>query len=105
MNIAHLIRTFRLEKGLSQEQCAELLSVEPTTVSRWERGVVVPNAATQARIIATIKPRTGFDAQIKQIISTSPALMQLLLPHGNSGRLARLPAVRANPGVRDRRAA
>jgi transcriptional regulator with XRE-family HTH domain len=80
VNIARVLKTYRREKGLSQERCAEILCVEPTTISRWERGVVVPGPAAQARIIETIKPRSGFDAQIRQIIRSSPCLMQLLLP-------------------------
>lgn len=80
MNIARALKTYRRERGISQERCAEILGVDTTTISRWERGVVIPGHAAQARIFETIKPRTGFDAQIRRIIRSSPCLMQLLLP-------------------------
>ncbi|MGQ0455528.1 MAG: helix-turn-helix domain-containing protein [Hyphomicrobium sp.] len=80
MNIARTLKTYRRENGLSQERCAEILGVDTTTISRWERGVVTPGPAALARIFATIKPRTGFDAQIHRIVRSSPCLMQLLLP-------------------------
>lgn len=81
MTISRAIKTYRREHRLSQERCAEILGVEPTTISRWERGVVIPAPSTQARIYSVIKPRTGFDAQIRRIIEASPCLMQLLLPN------------------------
>ncbi len=34
-----LIRTLRLERGLTQAELAEVLCVSPKTVSKWENGV------------------------------------------------------------------
>ena len=34
------LRRIRKEKGLTQEQTAEILNVSGRTVSRWERGII-----------------------------------------------------------------
>ncbi len=40
----HQIRRIRNRLGLSQRQLADLLGVHPLTVSKWERGLLSPNA-------------------------------------------------------------
>ncbi len=37
-----LIRTLRLERGLTQAELAEVLCVSPKTVSKWENGKRLP---------------------------------------------------------------
>ena len=37
--IGNLLKKLRSEKGLTQEQLAEILNVSNRTVSRWETGV------------------------------------------------------------------
>lgn len=34
----------RVNKGLSQKQAAEQLGVDPSTLSKWERGISMPKA-------------------------------------------------------------
>ena len=41
--IGTYIKQKRIEKSLSQEQLAEKLGVSKNTVSRWERGVNIPD--------------------------------------------------------------
>ena len=41
--IGQYIKLKRIEKGLTQDQLAELLGVQTNTVSRWERGVYIPD--------------------------------------------------------------
>ncbi|MBP3579537.1 MAG: helix-turn-helix transcriptional regulator, partial [Lachnospiraceae bacterium] len=36
------IRVMRREKGLTQEQLAEVMGVSTASVSKWETGVAVP---------------------------------------------------------------
>ena len=38
-----LIRTLRLERGLTQAELAEVLCVSPKTVSKWENGKGYPD--------------------------------------------------------------
>lgn len=44
------VRAFRLDRGLTQEQLAELIDRSVETVSNLERGVTVPSEATIARL-------------------------------------------------------
>lgn len=37
--IGEFLKVLRKEKGLTQEQAAEILSVSGRTISRWETGV------------------------------------------------------------------
>jgi molybdopterin-binding protein len=49
--------TIRTRLGLTQVQLAELTGVHPITVSKWERGVLVP-AAHQLRILRSLTDAT-----------------------------------------------
>ena len=44
------LKTFRKQKGLSQEELAERLHVVRQTISKWERGQSVPDAELLIRI-------------------------------------------------------
>lgn len=44
------LRNFRKQKGLSQEELAERLHVVRQTVSKWEKGLSVPDADLLIRI-------------------------------------------------------
>ncbi|WP_417601661.1 helix-turn-helix domain-containing protein [Pararhodobacter oceanensis] len=54
------IRTSRKAKGLTQGEYASLLGVDITTVSRWERGLVVPSPSVQ-RTLARLQFARGVD--------------------------------------------
>jgi transcriptional regulator with XRE-family HTH domain len=51
-----LVKRFRNDTGLTQAALAEILSIDPTTISRWERGRERPNLALQRRLRALIEP-------------------------------------------------
>lgn len=38
------LKAARVNKGFSQEKAAEILGVDPSTLSKWERGVSMPKA-------------------------------------------------------------
>lgn len=42
MNLSKQIQFYRKQKGISQEQCADLLHVSRQAVSKWEQGVAIP---------------------------------------------------------------
>ena len=46
------MKNFRIAKGLTQEQAAEKLNVNPQTVSRWECGTTLPDVLTLHEIAA-----------------------------------------------------
>ena len=43
MSFAETIKTLRRDSGLTQERLAEVLSISPQAVSRWETGVAMPD--------------------------------------------------------------
>ena len=42
-NAGHLIRAFRLQIGLTEEELAHALGISFSTVSRWENGHMKPS--------------------------------------------------------------
>ncbi len=44
-NCGEIIRLVRTEKGLTQRQLAELMNISDKTVSKWERGLGLPDIA------------------------------------------------------------
>ena len=50
MNTGDVIRSCRREQNLTQESLAELLSVSPQAVSRWETGLAMPDISLVPRI-------------------------------------------------------
>lgn len=51
------IRSFRILRGMTQEQLAELCFVSPSCVSRWEAGSISPSAKNQAQIAKALDIR------------------------------------------------
>lgn len=43
MSFAETIKTLRRDSGLTQERLAEILSISPQAVSRWETGIAMPD--------------------------------------------------------------
>lgn len=58
MQMTHPIARYRKENGLTQAALAEKLEVQPITISRWERGQLVPRRSLWPRI----KDVTGISA-------------------------------------------
>ena len=50
MNIGEVIKQCRYAQNLTQEALAELLSVSPQAVSRWECGLAMPDVAMIPRL-------------------------------------------------------
>ena len=49
-SLAETLRRLRMEKGLSQQQLADMLFVTRSTVARWETGSRMPDAAMISRL-------------------------------------------------------
>lgn len=60
MSFAEHLRQIRKEKGLSQEDLAELLDVSRQAVSKWEQGAGYPEVETA---FITVKPAEHFPGQ------------------------------------------
>ena len=50
MSIGETIRKLRQEQGLTQERLAEILSISPQAVSRWETNMTMPDISLIAPI-------------------------------------------------------
>ena len=61
------LRRLRIEKGLSQQQLAEALSVDRSTVTKWETGDRQPDAETLARLSPVL------DANVAELLVSSSA--------------------------------
>lgn len=57
---AETLKKLRTEKGISQNQLANLMIVNKTTVSRWENGIRLPDAAMITRLSGAL----GVDVNI-----------------------------------------
>lgn len=44
------VSELRIIKGLTQKQLADLLGLDQTTVSNWERGKVMPDSVNQVKL-------------------------------------------------------
>lgn len=74
------IRKYRLRKDLTQEKLAELCSVSPPTISRWETGSLNPSREHQIQLTAILgiqfdkpfssaKPEPSYSPAIHEIIA------------------------------------
>jgi len=80
LEVREAIRRARLEKGLSQKELAEAISVAQTNVSQWERGSTRPKARNLKRLAEVLdkpvdyffgdRPLTGPDSESPHEIPT-----------------------------------
>lgn len=61
--IGNFLRILRKEKGLTQEQLAEILSVSGRTISRWETGMNMPDLSILIQIAEF------YDVEMKEILN------------------------------------
>lgn len=59
IKIGTFIKELRKEKGLTQEQLAEILNVSGGTVSRWETGTNMPDISLLASMADTLGVNTS----------------------------------------------
>lgn len=79
MEWAREIRRFRQLNGLKQFALAELLNVDQATVSRWERGVQVPDIASQIQLRTLLQQGMPLhDRLIRHLVRDAPGLAALL---------------------------
>ena len=59
MLFAETLKKHRIERGLSQRELADLLSVTRSTVARWENGSRMPDAGTISRLSQHLEISVG----------------------------------------------
>lgn len=85
LRLGRNIAAFRRSAALKQEQLAELIDVEISTVSRYETGATLPSLVTLAKL-AEVLHCTMAELLAEKIPADSPeairieAVMELLLP-------------------------
>ena len=67
MSFGENLRTIRRERGLTQEQLAEMLEVSRQAVSKWEAGSGYPEADKLARLAK------GLGVSLDLLMDTAPA--------------------------------
>lgn len=81
----NLIRRYRKLRGLTQAAFSELIGVEQATVSRWERGVHVPELEIQRRLRDLIsKNSAGSDALLFHRVRGSVSPTKLANKNGQN---------------------
>ncbi len=76
---AKRIADYRTAHGLSQEDLAERLDVDHTTISRWERGRDAPSRKMQQKLKALVETRlTTVDRALRDLIDFTGDIAVLL---------------------------
>ncbi|MEX0319659.1 MAG: helix-turn-helix domain-containing protein [Ruegeria sp.] len=72
------LRRLRRSVGLKQSALADLLSVDQTTVSRWENGVQRPAPDLQRSVFKTLAPVGPNDSALKRLVVNSTECIHLV---------------------------
>lgn len=92
------IKTLRTAKGLSQEELAVRLSVVRQTISKWEKGLSVPDSEMLVKIAELFEVSTG--DLLGEIIEPSESKSELQLI---ANKLEQLNALLAERSIRNRK--
>ena len=67
-------------RGLKQQAIADLAGVCQTTVSRWESGLVVPQASLGERVLRMLECGSGLsaDSGLRRLVETASAAVHLV---------------------------
>lgn len=77
------LRRVRVSSGLTQSDLAEMLNVDQATISRWERGAQMPDAAMQNRLRDLLfRGRAISDARLGHLVRSAVGLMALINSEG-----------------------
>lgn len=78
--IGRIIRQHRMERGATQEELGNALSVSEKMVAKWEKGRALPDAETWARIseVLAIKPEALWNGTLRELKRTNRLLALLV---------------------------
>ena len=78
MDWPQALKDYRRRHGLTQAALAEILNVDPTTVSRWERGRDQPALSIHRRLRSLVVPLTSdVERALRALIDASDAIAVL----------------------------
>ena len=74
------LRRLRLLRGMKQQHVADLLDVTQATISRWERGELVPSSRQFAALMQHLRwaPLPAQDAVLKRLVESSATHVHLI---------------------------
>lgn len=78
MEISELIKSARIEKGMTQQQLAESVYVTRQTISKWELGKSIPDEASLTLLYQCLDIKENQKRQLKKLIVNKQNILLLI---------------------------
>lgn len=79
MEISDLIKSARIEKGLTQQQLADVVFVTRQTISKWELGKSVPGQASLILLYQYLDIKDNEKKQLSKLIFNNQNIILILI--------------------------
>lgn len=79
MEISDLIKSARIEKGLTQQQLADVVFVTRQTISKWELGKSVPDQASLILLYRYLDIKDNEKKQLSKLIFNKQNIILILI--------------------------
>lgn len=79
MEISDLIKSARIEKGLTQQQLADAIFVTRQTISKWELGKSVPDQASLVLLYQCLDIKDNEKKQLSKLIFNKQNIILVLI--------------------------
>ena len=79
MEISDLIKSARIEKGLTQQQLADVVFVTRQTISKWELGKSVPDQASLILLYQYLDIKDNEKKQLSKLIFNNQNIILILI--------------------------
>ncbi|MFZ2416782.1 MAG: helix-turn-helix transcriptional regulator, partial [Gemmiger qucibialis] len=79
MEISDLIKSVRIEKGLTQQQLADVVFVTRQTISKWELGKSVPDQASLILLYQYLDIKDNEKKQLSKLIFNKQNIILILI--------------------------
>ena len=79
MEISDLIKSARIEKGLTQQQLADVVFVTRQTISKWELGKSVPDQASLVLLYQCLDIKDNEKKQLSKLIFNKQDIILVLI--------------------------
>ena len=79
MEISDLIKSARIEKGLTQQQLADAIFVTRQTISKWELGKSVPDQASLVLLYQCLDIKDNEKKQLSKVIFNKQNIILVLM--------------------------
>ena len=79
MEISDLIKSARIEKGLTQQQLADVVFVTRQTISKWELGKSVPDQAALILLYQYLDIKDNEKKQLSKLIFNKQNILLILI--------------------------